>query len=719
MNPRPLTSTAAVGRSSRPGSIAVLCLLVLGLSALGLFGVCACGDTSPATTGQTTQTTQATATRAATSERTWRRLPLSMEGASVSVNTLVMDPSDPAVLYAGTDEGLFKSTDGAASWAPLSLRGRVNMIAVDPGSPSTVYVTADWTLHRSPDGGATWRRIMDDSSYPDGFRRLWIDASTSPSTLYGQEGYGYGPFRSTDRGSTWEDVSNPEGRVGSLAIDPSAHALYATTDDPILVRSSDGGATWKDVAAGIPIPAATPESAIRAVVYDPRDPSRLYLYDLRYPEAPESAVVVSVFVSSDRARTWSEVTGSELDWAKAVLHAAPGTPAAAIEAAAELLTGFNATVTDVSGGTHTASGSGGPWDSVVIIDPDDAAVMYVPTGEGVYKSIDGGATWNQSMTGVIARRAGKVVVDPVIPSTIYATTEAGVAKSVDGGATWTTILEAGGGSLLALAPSSPSTLYVWSSRGLQRSDDGGATWARREGAGLLELGELIWPEPLAGLLVASDAPDTVYAIQDVYATAGLYRSTDGGNTWGTADGLPKGGMVSLVEAPGDPRTLYAGSDGAGVFKSTDGGETWAPAGDPSRGAVPEGRISLTVVPDDPPTIWALPDGSTVIWHSTNGGDTWARVVVNADEKILGVRVDTSASPSILYAATYTDNDEGAGYPTIAHPRIYRSVDGGETWGTFKHGFPAGWGSLVSDPAPDGALYVATKQGLYGWVAGAR
>ena len=505
-----------------------------------------------------------------------------------------------------------------------------------------------------------------------------------------------------------------------------AHALYATTGTGIypwrdVVRSSDGGATWKHVAAGIPIPASTAEPAIRSVILDPRDPSRLYFYDLRYPEALESAVVVSVFVSSDRARTWSEVTGPELDWAKAVLHAAPGTPAAAIEAATELLTGFNATVTDVSGGTHTVSGVGGPWDAVVIIDPDDPAVMYVPTGEGVYKSIDGGATWNQSMTGVIARRAGKVVVDPETPSTIYATTEAGVAKSVDGGATWTTILEAGGGSLLALAPSSPSTLYVWSSLGLQRSDDGGATWTRREGAGLPALGDWPWPESsFAGLLVASDAPDTVYAIQDMNTTtAGLYRSTDGGDTWRTVDGLPEGCMVSLVEAPRDPRTLYAGSDGNGVFKSTDGGETWAPAGDPSRGAVPAGRVSLTVDPNDPATIWALPDGSTSIWRSIDGGDTWTQVVVDASEKILGVRVDISTSPSTLYAATYTDNDEGTGYPTIAHPMIYRSVDGGETWKTFKHGFPAGWGALVSDPAPDGALYVATEQGLFKWVPGAK
>jgi hypothetical protein len=681
-------------------------------------------------TGQTVQTTQTPAA----SEGTWQHVPLSMEGGSV--NTLVMSPADPAVLYEGTDEGLFKSTDGGGSWTRLPVTGRVIAIAVDPGAPSTVYATSNWVQFKSLDGGATWTQIVDSSMYPPAYKQFWIDSSTSPATLYGQEGYGYGPYKSTDGGITWQDVRTPEGHFTSLAIDPSGHGLFATypgATGAMLARSFDGGSTWADVTASLPASVAPGGAnatsgdtyAYAVAMVDPRDSSRLYLYDLRITAsaAGESMVVASVFVSSDLAETWSALTGAELSWAKALLNAAPGTPAGAIESAKTFLAGFAGAVTDTDGVAHQGVGPVSTWDARVVVDPDDPFVLYLPTKEGCYKSTDGGVTWGRSgMKGMVVTGAGTIIVDPDAPSTIYATTSAGIAKSLDGGTNWSTILEVdGGGSSLALAPSSPSTLYVWSPLGLERSDDGGVTWTRRRGAGLPDLGSDWWwfPQPFTGLLVASDAPDTVYAIQSVETIAGLCRSTDGGDTWSTVGGLPVGAVVSVVEAPGDPGTLYAGTDGNGVFKSTDSGRTWTPAGDPSRGAAPPGRVSLTVSPSDPATIWALPDGSTSVWHSADGGVTWTKVVVNANEKLLGLRISASTSPSppVLYAATYTDSDEGTGQPTIWHPSIYRSLDGGGTWKIFTAGFPAGWGSAISDPAPDGTRYVDTEQGLYKWTPG--
>ena len=70
----------------------------------------------------------------------------------------------------------------------------------------------------------------------------------------------------------------------------------------------------------------------------------------------------------------------------------------------------------------------------MVIDPDDPSILSVATERGVYRSVDGGATWNQSSAGMTNTRVGKVVVDPVTPSTIYAITQVGITKSTDGGA---------------------------------------------------------------------------------------------------------------------------------------------------------------------------------------------------------------------------------------------------------------------------------------------
>jgi photosystem II stability/assembly factor-like uncharacterized protein len=229
----------------------------------------------------------------------------------------------------------------------------------------------------------------------------------------------------------------------------------------------------------------------------------------------------------------------------------------------------------VGGGVWKTTNAGLTWTPIfdnepiasigaIAVAPSDPKVIYVGTGEsdirsalssgdGVYKSTDGGATW-KNIGLRDTRQISKIVVDPRNADVVYVgalghaygpNDERGVFKSTDGGATWKRVLDKGpeiGNSDLALAPGNPQILFagmwrtkrpVWSAyaplggpgSGLYRSVDGGSTWTEIKGNGL-PAGE--WGR--VGVDVASDGK-RVYALLEVKPGAGLYRSDDGGDTW--------------------------------------------------------------------------------------------------------------------------------------------------------------------------------------------
>jgi hypothetical protein len=211
-----------------------------------------------------------------------------------AVTALVMDPGDPrdpSVLYAATPLGLFKSTDGARSWHPLTSLADHGVYAVylDPTSPPTVYAiysTGDadpgLALQRSDDGGATWADVS--KAGPPRIHGwslgLWFDATSKPSTVYmwGWRDDGLHVFRSTDRGENWtalrgaaqkkaaalRDAGRPSSAATWIATGPALEVTggrplvdphyswvqYAGTKDGVY-KSLDGGRTWRRASAGL------------------------------------------------------------------------------------------------------------------------------------------------------------------------------------------------------------------------------------------------------------------------------------------------------------------------------------------------------------------------------------------------------------------------------------------------------------------------------------
>ncbi|MGH7559850.1 MAG: WD40/YVTN/BNR-like repeat-containing protein [Gemmatimonadales bacterium] len=295
----------------------------------------------------------------------------------------------------------------------------------------------------------------------------------------------------------------------------------------------------------------------------------------------------------------------------------------------------------------------------------DGVRSNVSTGRGVYRSTDGGASWQFAGLYDVGQ-IGAVRIHPTDPNTLWVAAYGdlftsspgrGVFKSTDGGRRWKKTLfisDSTGAMDVELKPGDPSVVYAWMSRierkpwtiisgsregGFYRSTDGGETWSR-VATGLP--GELIGKGNLA--VTAAD-PSRIYALIEAKPGGGLYRSDDGGTTWAQVNA-----QGSLIQRPfyyttlgADPTSadvVYAGAEG--FFKSTDGGRTMAPL------RTPHGdNHDIWVSPRDGNIMVQANDGGANV--SFDGGRTWSTQMNQPTSELYGVWVDR-AFPYRLYAA---------------------------------------------------------------------
>ncbi len=177
------------------------------------------------------------------------------------VTVVAIDPQTPANLYAAGISGVFKSSNGGASWARASNginAPSVDAIAIDPVTPTTLYAGAiQGVVTKSVDGGATWTELSGVGA-PSLVVALAIDPKT-PATIYASTSQG-GISKSTDSGATWATVgvatlpSFPT--FNSLVIDPvTPSTIYAGDNSNGVYKSVDGGATWNPSNTGLTGPA--------------------------------------------------------------------------------------------------------------------------------------------------------------------------------------------------------------------------------------------------------------------------------------------------------------------------------------------------------------------------------------------------------------------------------------------------------------------------------
>jgi photosystem II stability/assembly factor-like uncharacterized protein len=621
---------------------------------------------------------------------------------------------DPNLVWVGTGEGnprfgtgvgtgVYKSEDAGETWQWLGLERseRIHRVLTHPSDPDTVYLGVlgpQWSdgeergVYKTTDGGRTWRRLLFtnprsgcsdlvmDPGNPDRLLAGMYEFRRQP-WLFTSGGPGSGLYLTEDAGETWVELSEEhgiraeeKGRIGVAFSRSEPKIVYATIESSpcALYRSEDGGRSWRVVNDSEPTLCARPFYYMDIRVH-PLDPERVYNF------------AGWIFESRDGGKSFDRIT----------------------------------TPRTVHGDHHEL------W-----IHPD-GGLMWNGTDGGVYVSVNDGETWRY-IEGLPGGQFYHVAVDDEVPYNVYG--------GLQDGFSWkgpSEVWQHGPGDFTPLPPAIRDHDWLrigWSDgyRAIPIPGAGGRFGYSSQEQGMLKRWDALTGEerdikpvsPEPGLVlrthnvppvaVSPFEPNTVY-----WGAQYLFKSTDRGDNWEvispdltTNDPAKQVGVrrdsgattyttiMEIAPSPLERGLIWVGTDDGNVQLTRDEGRTWtniAPniAGAPSGTYVPWIEPS----PHDPATAFVVlndysrGDWSPYLYKTTDYGRTWVSLVTPKLTEFLHTIEQDPAEPNLLFAGSEFG--------------LYVSLDGGESWLRWRHGFPTvAVRALVVHPR-DGDLVIGT------------
>ncbi|MEI9973429.1 MAG: glycoside hydrolase [Ignavibacteriota bacterium] len=662
--------------------------------------------------------------------------PISDEGIPIgSIGAIAVAPSDANVVYVGTGEpdirsqhsygnGMYKSTDAGKTWTHIGLEAteHIGRILVDPADAKRVYVAAlghvynanpERGVFRSTDGGATWKKILFSQKMPNDVGAIEMDMDPrNPRVLYASlwatrrppwSVYaptnlpGGGLYKSTDGGDTWKQLSGGlptddfVGKIG-MAVSPSKpNRIYAVVDDtgaavpaartggggggspaPApggIYLSDDAGATWKKVNA---------ENRLwgrgwyfNEMAVDPKNPDRAYVMN------------TATFMTMDAGQTWVPVKG------------APG-----------------------GDDYHQA------W-----INPKDGNRIVISSDQGTVISVDGAKSWSTWYNQPTAELY-HVAADNRFPYWLYGAQQdsGGVGVSTwsrQGLLTfrnWEPTCLAGESNTVIPDPKDGNILY---GSGAGRCDQAFNTSASLGG-------QLPAPDPNDPNRKTWTLPQ-VFSLADeamYYANQFVFRTRDRGRTWEkispdlarvnpevpktldptTAKDIDEvmvdrfGVVYTIGPSPLQATTVWVGTDDGLIHVTRDDGKTWNNVTPPALTAW--SKVSqIEAGHFDAETAYAsvdrhrIADNKPYIYRTHDGGKTWQNVVAGIPEGafVNSIKEDTQVK-GLLFACTEL--------------RVYVSFNDGDQWQPLQLNMPA---TSVRDIVVHGDDLAVATHGRGFWV----
>jgi photosystem II stability/assembly factor-like uncharacterized protein len=610
--------------------------------------------------------------------------PLFDDQPSGSIGALAVAPSDPNVVYAGSGEGLqrpdlatgdgmYRSSDAGKTWTHLGLRDaqQIPQIVVDPADPNRLFVAVlghpygpseERGIFRSTDGGKSFQKVLYRNEFTGGidvildpsnaqivYAALW-QAQQGPWENAYLDGPATGLFKSTDGGTTWNELKNglPDSKVmGRVGIDVSKSdpkRLYAICGVDAksggLYRSNDGGATWTRANTDERIWGRPGD--FNEVRSDPKNSDVVYVAN------------VVTWRSTDGGKTFASFRGAPGgdDYHRVWIN--PN------DSKTILIASDQGAIITVNGGESWSSWYNQPTAQFYHVNADNDFPYHVCGGQQESGSAcvatrgDDGAITIREWHPVGVEEYGYAVPDPLDPNVIY------------GGRISRTDRRTG-----QVKDITPKPLRKGSYRTVRTAP---VVFSQADSHALFFASNTVWKTTNGGESWAEISPDLTRKTWTLPESARGYVNTP--QTKVTQRGV----IYALAPSPLDINTLWAGTDDGLIHVTRDGGKTWT---DVSPAELkPWAKVSILEASHaDANEAYAaintirLDELHPHIYRTRDGGKTWQHIVSGiADGATINVVREDPKHRGLLFAGSET--------------QVWFSTDDGDSWSSLRQNMPA-------------------------------